>query len=1077
MHRSFASGLLLLACSVLATSPLAAKPKPVSLDFTTPDVDPDIVGDVDGNHRSPRKVQQDTLWIASWGFDTGAPCDDHGWQKVDNHVLNDGAIHWHVEATYDGTSGIIGNAGVVGEHDQVCCAVPNGYGNDWYQAIRILYTCDGLDPNQGGIQEGLGFGYLLDSEPGFDFLLVETDSACASFARLAQCRETEPFEACITAAIFRKLEFQASGLHLTGDIPGSTQWTGELTDFGAGTHCLTISFFSDGSVSHCDGGLPSSFGAGLVVDNITVVDAAGTRNEDFSDGTLDIGTFENIQVSQPFGLWGRLYPGITDNDLCTENRTCAWLWTDDTTPTIANDPSMAFAPGSFVIRNWLDDAILSPWVSLASTSSASGTVLQFRRFGGNFLLSGSVMQGAGARGRHDVGGRLCTTPVSEQVNSLGSFQWITLTQDVSSHLDPRDEEIQVRFRTADMRWITPSEPIPPLIPGPGPFLDDVRIGRVILHGPVWNEGIDARTQAQDCFPTEIHPEVGAGTGEHFRPTTDRFGSCAFSMAYDLANASGPNLVTGDSIVVQVQDVRGAGGIVSVEWIGAIVEGPHAGKAPPPWSAGASGFFVVSPESVRTSQGSIVEGHFFVDLDDSYFRGGDVLHYVWLASDALGGTTSDPVGLEAPPASPGAAQAATAGLLEVSFLPAIQWDPAYLARIASDAHGKLEPTAAELANSRQQNCILYVNHHNTRRRSGDVNRSSFMYTLDRLGYRGAYDVYDHMGMGNTNNHLGGRATVEQAQGYNFLVYDAGNRAPGLIVPDGSDFASQKVDQVSWFRSWLAQASLGEAGWVTLWLIASNALEERPTSPLYGTDMGAVLTAPDLATNRNPEVQGVTAFTFDTGVGSPTVDFTETAYVAREGCAILRQYDALDIAGTAVVTHVYRNPAAPTFTDGAIVMNASPENWNTILQSHPWRDIRDRTGGPALPPPEVDFLQSILDNVLPFACVHSPTPTDAGSGEELAAPRQTILYRNAPNPFNPMTTIRFDLARSGVVHLRIYDVMGRLVRTLVDGPMQAGWERSVRWDGRSDAGFPAASGVYWLRLEAPGFAASHKLVLMR
>ncbi len=86
------------------------------------------------------------------------------------------------------------------------------------------------------------------------------------------------------------------------------------------------------------------------------------------------------------------------------------------------------------------------------------------------------------------------------------------------------------------------------------------------------------------------------------------------------------------------------------------------------------------------------------MDDSYFRGGDVLHYFWQASDALGGVTSWPAGLDRAPASIADAQEATGGLLEVSFLPAIDWDPDFLERIAADPHGKLEPTAAEIAGS-------------------------------------------------------------------------------------------------------------------------------------------------------------------------------------------------------------------------------------------------------------------------------------------------------------------------------------------------------------------------------------------
>ena len=262
------------------------------------------------------------------------------------------------------------------------------------------------------------------------------------------------------------------------------------------------------------------------------------------------------------------------------------------------------------------------------------------------------------------------------------------------------------------------------------------MGRVATPGPVFDDGGDARSQAQDAFPTELHPGVTPGTGEHFRPTTDRFGTAAFSAGADLATDMSPNVVTGDSVWIAARDMRGAGGVTSVEWFGAIVAGPHRGQAPPPWVVGANGFFHVVADSARDPlTGSVVEDRFFVDLDDFYFRGGDVVHYFWLARDALGGTSSHPFGLVAEPVSIEAAQRATDGMLEVSTLPSIEWDPTYLASVDADDHGDIQPTAEQMAASVQSNCILYVNLINPQRRSGDVNRTSFMWTLDVLGYTG------------------------------------------------------------------------------------------------------------------------------------------------------------------------------------------------------------------------------------------------------------------------------------------------------------------------------------------------------
>lgn len=109
-----------------------------------------------------------------------------------------------------------------------------------------------------------------------------------------------------------------------------------------------------------------------------------------------------------------------------------------------------------------------------------------------------------------------------------------------------------------------------------------------------------------------------------------------------------------------------------------------------------------------------------------------------------------------------------------------------------------------------------------------------------------------------------------------------------------------------------------------------------------------------------------------------------------------------------------------------------------------------------------------------------PAVAGSVtavEAPAVPHSFALFPNAPNPFNPTTQIRYDVPeRGGVVSLRVYNVDGSLVKTLVEGTQSAG-EKSVAWDGRDETGQPAASGVYFYRLEAPDYTRTRKMVLLK
>jgi hypothetical protein len=102
--------------------------------------------------------------------------------------------------------------------------------------------------------------------------------------------------------------------------------------------------------------------------------------------------------------------------------------------------------------------------------------------------------------------------------------------------------------------------------------------------------------------------------------------------------------------------------------------------------------------------------------------------------------------------------------------------------------------------------------------------------------------------------------------------------------------------------------------------------------------------------------------------------------------------------------------------------------------------------------------------------------ATAGEVQSMPTRVALSPNYPNPFNPQTTIAFDLPAPGSARVRIYDAAGRLVITLWDRDLPAG-HHTVKWDGRGGRGRPAASGPYFCRLEAAGVTLSHRMMLVR
>ncbi len=113
-------------------------------------------------------------------------------------------------------------------------------------------------------------------------------------------------------------------------------------------------------------------------------------------------------------------------------------------------------------------------------------------------------------------------------------------------------------------------------------------------------------------------------------------------------------------------------------------------------------------------------------------------------------------------------------------------------------------------------------------------------------------------------------------------------------------------------------------------------------------------------------------------------------------------------------------------------------------------------------ESDYSSTIL----------SVMPSDVAD----VGPSAPVLYQSAPNPSGPRTTIRFALPKPGKVSLRIFDVTGRLVRTLVDGELALG-EHKALWECENDHGIRVSAGVYFYQLETPQGSLRKKMVVMK
>jgi hypothetical protein len=93
-----------------------------------------------------------------------------------------------------------------------------------------------------------------------------------------------------------------------------------------------------------------------------------------------------------------------------------------------------------------------------------------------------------------------------------------------------------------------------------------------------------------------------------------------------------------------------------------------------------------------------------------------------------------------------------------------------------------------------------------------------------------------------------------------------------------------------------------------------------------------------------------------------------------------------------------------------------------------------------------------------------------------PHTLVLYPNYPNPFNPVTTLRYDLPEQTHVNITVYDMLGRQVKTLINHTQDAGY-KSVIWNATNDYGKPVSAGIYLYQIQAGDYISTKKMVLLK
>jgi hypothetical protein len=333
-------------------------------------------------------------------------------------------------------------------------------------------------------------------------------------------------------------------------------------------------------------------------------------------------------------------------------------------------------------------------------------------------------------------------------------------------------------------------------------------------------------------------------------------------------------------------------------------------------------------------------------------------------------------------------------------------------------------------------------------------------LDVLGY--VYDVYD---FDYAREDLGKYPDTSDMRYYDTQIWFA-NRE--FDDPDEDEQVVHPLEQAA-LVAWLSQA---EGGRDRNLLLTGNEIN----SGLAGTRAeGRGFLSDWLATEFLADDVGDTLPSLrDASGGFGFMRYDDRRCILAGGCPALSNFDEIEptwVAGSELVAEYVTadrsvRPAGVAYTSPTMGYQTVNLGFGMEFMMDYLLPCGQYASGAA---DRVDLLANIMEY---FGREPDGPGTGTGEGHVLT----TALSRPTPNPSARGAVIAYGLARRGRVTMRIYSAAGRLVRTLVDGDLDAGGYSAV-WDGATDAGSRAASGVYFVRMEAEGLSASEKLVLLK
>jgi len=940
-----------------------------------------------------------------------------GWTTVD---VTSPSNNWHVD-THDPDAlmggdrfawcGSISYAACVGETG------PGGYGDDWYDILEFRKTV-----GAGCTVNITGF-IAYDTETGWDFVDL--------LRRTANYPNFDPtplrsWDGIGTESLNETVSYLPAEL-LDGDIS------------------LAFVFDSDGNTSDADCGWGSD-GAVRLDDLVVTVTVGGTPTvytETFEDNSL--GPDWAATPNNGVGNFGRVWSLLGDADDCASNYSKLLAFIDDglvvpgTGGTIGGPGNDYGPPGGYIVNN--TGGLLGPTYHIECNTyspvmtwpdpAKGGMSFAYDVYRHELLLPNDTpgifyLWGV----RTTAGGDISVAPWrSRNFVYYGGPNYLRQIEIVDDLVTTGATQCQVMIGVIEFGWYfgygngTNGTP--------APYFDNIRVKVYPTAGS--RIAVTEIRIANDNFPAigdvDLTP---AGLGNN---------SIRFDMAANIAPRSHSRNDPGDSIWVDSTPRAGGTrvGTPVLHWMFAVknplfTDAHRTALAPGQTSGSVAGLVTRNPN------GSVVNNRYNFDLPDTgMIFPGDLLHYYFAATDDVGGDIKTAT-------NPGAT-----ALLQYGNTVPMMYPSAF-------TMSGLPTIKADLS----QPTLLLWNDFGFR--GGE---DEWYGALRHLGLaRGDhYDVYDtHGPSSGVGNGLGGRATVSQIDGYTDMLYTAGDlNAPTL---SNGDFASDPGPDTALLNAWFALGGrdlfmTGDD--IAHSLYASGTLNrnflENSMGVTYGND-----------TDLRDNIAGQTApLVVKTLGGSNPVFTTANSWVAYGGCFGINDFDVVTPFGGATRLAQFTAPDGVTtpYPYAAAMLNLFGSSNRIVSMNHDLFYVVDPGKAPAPIPARALLLSNVLDY---FGVVNNPlNPVDTD------VPVAMFGVESYPNPFNPQLTIKYTLKNPGNVVMKVYNVRGELVKTLLNGYVET--PAPIVWDGTNEQGGGVSSGVYFVETRAGGEVNVQKATMVK